>query len=167
PSPPPSLHDALPISLLRARARPRGRRRRPRRPRLFKIPPIGPWPRADRQPRRRRPRRAALRPDRLIRPHPPTDPCPRPRQRIRPLCMLARRRLRTLGAALVLLGLAPALERPAHGEPAAASPEPAAKSPAPARLEAAEASPRADPGAVLDVVLLCGLRVLAAQDISL
>ena len=76
--------------------------------------------------------------------------------------MLARRRLRALGAALVLVGLAPALERPARGEPATDPPEPAAEA-----TVLADAAPQAELGTVLDVVLPCGLRVLAARDISL
>ncbi|HEY8376805.1 MAG TPA: hypothetical protein VIK91_09965, partial [Nannocystis sp.] len=72
------------------------------------------------------------------------------------------RRLRAVCAAPVALALTTG--RVAHAEPAPA----AAETPAAAPAEPAPAdSPIADADAVLDVVLPCGLRVLAARDISL
>lgn len=80
--------------------------------------------------------------------------------------MLLPRRLRALRAAPVVLALLAG--RAAHGQPAAtpgAEPVPTAPS-APSAPVAGDIS-HADADAVLDLVLPCGLRVLAAQDISL
>lgn len=76
--------------------------------------------------------------------------------------MLAPRRFRALGAALVLLGQVVGGSE-VHAAPASPAAPPAASPAEP--VPADSPAPSAD--TVLDLVLPCGLRVLAAQDLSL